>query len=155
MNSAMASLGDHADRDSQSFRYWTAGIESLALADALSSTANDDHEGDQLPSADEVAAQRELLSEAMVHTVLNAHDPGLSVQTLADHLNVSRAHLHFVSRPAGLTPAVHIWRVRAGLASDVIQRKSHSVPPAQVAALSGFSSARSLRSALCEQRQPA
>lgn len=113
LNSALASLRGKVRRADDSYRYWTAGMESLALAAVFSATVNDRDGGDSAPTPEEAEAHREVLAEALLFIEVNGHDPQLSVGRLAERLGVSRAHLYRAFQPTGLTPAAHLRRARA------------------------------------------
>lgn len=119
MSSALASLRGRVRRADDSYRYWTAGMESLALAAAFSATINDTDGGDEVPTAEEAETQRELLADALLFIEIHGHDPQLSVGRLAERMGSSRAQLYRAFQSTGLTPGAHLRRAR---------RKHQSVP---------------------------
>lgn len=113
ITSALASLRGRVKRADESYRYWTAGMESLALAAVFSATINDRDGGDAIPTPEEAEDQRELVAEALLFIDVHGRDPQLSVGRLAERLGVSRAHLYRAFQQTGLTPAAHLRRARA------------------------------------------
>lgn len=113
VTSALASLRGRVSRADDSFRYWTAGMESLSLAAVFSATINDRDGGDAVPTPEEAEAQREVLADALLFIEIHGHDPRLSVGRLADRLGLSRARLYRAFQPTGLSPGAHLRRARA------------------------------------------
>lgn len=127
VTSALASLKGRVRRGDESYRYWTAGLESLALAAVFSATINDRDGGDEAPTEEEAEAQRELLADALLFIDVNGHDPKLSVGRLAKRLGVSRPSLYRAFQPTGLSPAAHLRLAR--------QKHLASNGPAELAAI--------------------
>lgn len=113
VSSALASLRGRVRRSDESFRYWTAGMESLALAAVFSATINTSDDGDALPTPEEVEAQREVLADALLFIELHGHDPQLTADRLAERMGVSRSALYRAFQSTGLTPAAHLRLARA------------------------------------------
>ncbi|MBF4459514.1 helix-turn-helix transcriptional regulator [Pseudoclavibacter sp. VKM Ac-2867] len=118
MSSATASLRGRVRRSDESFRYWTAGMESLALAAVFSATINDRDGGDTVPTPEEAETQREVLADALLFIEIHGHDPQLSVGRLAERLGVSRAKLYRAFQPTGLSPGAHLRRAITKHRSD-------------------------------------
>lgn len=113
VSSALASLRGRVRRSDESFRYWTAGMESLALAAVFSTTINSSDDGDALPTPEEVEAQREVLADALLFIEIHGHDPQLTADRLAERMGVSRSALYRAFQTTGLTPAAQLRLARA------------------------------------------
>lgn len=131
LSSALTSLRGRVRRSDDSYRYWTAGMESLALAAAFSATVNDHDGGDAVPTPEEVEAQREVLAEALLFIEIHGHDPQLSVGRLAERMGTSRAQLYRAFKATGLTPGAHLRRARR---KHLTARSITGAPPATVSA---------------------